>query len=335
MGLLRYILMSMLVVGTLQAAGIEDGAIAEKAGRYREAFDLYLSSFQAEPPGSAERDKLRERIIGVATRMKPPPIAPEMAERHLARGEAAIERAKSTADFEIAVREFELAASAAPWHADAYFNLGVALEKIEKAKDAMKNFRLYLLAAPNAPDAASVKKRLYKLEYEIEAVAIESAKKVSEAQRLESMAGYWRTYTWHPARYAGASDYDFTRENDKPTFSDPGWSHTLSPMRDETAFLRISGSRFEADFNYFSRDQGRFVGEIRGSSVRGKMNYIVRREHDAVCPGHIAEFPFEGVIDPDAGKIMLLVRGDVTAQVVGKCYSVVENWGSISRMLLR
>jgi hypothetical protein len=46
--------------------------------------------------------------------------------------------------------------------------LGTVQEKANKPKEAMENFRLYLLAAPEGKDIADVKKRIYKLEYAVE-----------------------------------------------------------------------------------------------------------------------------------------------------------------------
>lgn len=150
----------------------------------REDFDRLVREVQAAPQDAA----LRERVIAAAQALKPPPALPEGAERHLARGEAAIERAKAAADFEIAVREFEQASRAAPWHAAAYFNLAVAQEKAGKPKDAIGSFKRYLLAAPGASDAAAVRKRLYKLEFDAEQAAQAPSPPASAAR---SLAGTW------------------------------------------------------------------------------------------------------------------------------------------------
>lgn len=158
----------MAFSSTAHADAFSDAAQAELAGRYREALTLYLGALQSETPGSARDGELRERIIGLAGKMRPPPPLPESAERFLARGEAAVERARTPADFALAVKEFQAATTAAPWHSAGYFNLGVVQEKAGQPKEAIASFKRYLLAAPDAPDSAQVKKRLYKLEYEAE-----------------------------------------------------------------------------------------------------------------------------------------------------------------------
>lgn len=316
------------------AEPMAEAASAEQAGRLRDALNLYLSLLKTESPGSDREQELRTRVIALAAKIRPPLSLPKEAQRSLARGEAALERAKSPADFAAAIRDFHEATRLAPWHARAYFKLAVAQEKSGKPREAVQSYKHYLQAAPRAKDAAQVEKRIYAIEHDAEASAAEAARKNAEAKRIEGMAGAWRTLKWYPVREVGASNYDMTRENDKPTLTDPGWSHTRSPMPDETASVSISGTRFEADIVFLNRDLGRFVGEIEGRSLRGKMNYTVRQEHDAACPGFVAEFPFEGAIDPDNVRIMLLTRGNVTAQV-GKCAVVVQSWGWNSRLLRR
>lgn len=335
---IAYLLLTLGIALCPLAATAEpmaDAAAAERAGRWREALNIYLEQLRSSAAGSEQEQAVRERIIAIAPKMRPPLALPKEAERLLARGEAAVERAKAPADFAAAVREFREATLVAPWHAPAYYNLGVAQEKAGKSREAIQSYKAYLLAAPQATDAAQVEKRIYKLEYDAEASAAEAAKKSAEARRFDNLGGSWQTRSWMPIRQAGDERIDFARVNDKPALGDPGWNHTLSPKHDEIASVQVSGTRFEADLQFFSRDRGRFVGEIAGRTLRGKMTYVVRHERDAVCPGHIAEFPFEGVVDPDNGRIMLLVRGEVDAQVVGKCYSAGQSWMNYSRLLVR
>jgi tetratricopeptide (TPR) repeat protein len=159
----------------------------------REQFQQMVEQLQKNPSDTA----LREKIIKLAQELKPPPAVPEETERRMARGEAAFESAKDASGYETAVREFQAAANAAPWHSNAYFNLGIAQEKANKPKEAMKSFQFYLLAAPDGKDAAEVKKRIYKLEfaaeqkkYEVEAV--EREKKRNEAFMANLEGAQWR-----------------------------------------------------------------------------------------------------------------------------------------------
>jgi len=59
---------------------------AEAAGRYHEALTNYVKALQSVPEGSVKDQELREKIIGLAPKIKPAPELPEEAERHMARG---------------------------------------------------------------------------------------------------------------------------------------------------------------------------------------------------------------------------------------------------------
>ncbi|MFH1718256.1 MAG: tetratricopeptide repeat protein [Planctomycetota bacterium] len=124
----------------------------------------YLSELQKNTNDYA----LRESIIRHVQTMRPAPAVPEDAERYMARGKVAFGNAKSDEDYNSAIAEFKKAVDSAPWLAAGYYNLGLAHEKAGQLDDAMKNFKLYLLADPSAKDAQAVKNRIYGLEYNLE-----------------------------------------------------------------------------------------------------------------------------------------------------------------------
>jgi hypothetical protein len=94
----------------------------------------------------------------------------EEARRHMARGQAAIEMAKSPAELEDAINEFQEAARLAPGWPDPYYNMGIAQEKSGKLREAVASFKRYLQLAPNAPNAAKMREQIYKLEYKAEQI---------------------------------------------------------------------------------------------------------------------------------------------------------------------
>lgn len=221
----------------------------------REDFDRLVREVQAAPQDAA----LRERVIAAARALKPPPALPEAAERHLARGEAAIERAKSPADFVLAVREFEQATRAAPWHAAAYFNLGVAQEKAGQPKDAIGSFKLYLLAAPGASDAAAVKKRLYKLEFDAEqATAVAPDAKPKSA--LTDLLGTWVYREGDPADLVrdlffraegdGVDSLRLTYSHQVVVANPAGWpaAYTAPPFRRGVLRIRLRAHELSGNF---------------------------------------------------------------------------------------
>lgn len=98
---------------------------------------------------------------------------PDEARRHMLRGQAALEMAKSPQDLRLAIRELEQATRLAPDWADAHFNLGLVRAKIGDYGGAIASYQRYLELAPNAPDAQKVRDELVKLEFRQERVTFQ------------------------------------------------------------------------------------------------------------------------------------------------------------------
>jgi tetratricopeptide (TPR) repeat protein len=92
----------------------------------------------------------------------------EEARRFMVQGVAAVEMAKSPADYEDAISKFEKAKSLAPDWPYVYYNLGLVQEKAGKYGDAVTTLKQYLRLTPNAKDAAMVRNLITKLEYKAE-----------------------------------------------------------------------------------------------------------------------------------------------------------------------
>jgi tetratricopeptide (TPR) repeat protein len=88
----------------------------------------------------------------------------------MARGQAAVEMAKSPDEYDSAIKEFQQASRLAPDWPDPYYNLAILQEKTGKLKEAVASLKEYLRLAPNAPDAAKIQEHIYKLEYKAEQV---------------------------------------------------------------------------------------------------------------------------------------------------------------------
>jgi len=109
---------------------------------------------------------------------------PREARKHMNRGMAAAEMAKSPAEYEEAIREFEQAVRLAPGWPAPYFNLGCVQKEAGKYQEAMDNYQKYLELAPNAPDADRVQAEIDQIEYKLE--------KASEAAKIRSwLEGEW------------------------------------------------------------------------------------------------------------------------------------------------
>jgi len=92
----------------------------------------------------------------------------EKVRYHMVRGQTAMEMAKVPADYELAIEEFKKAQLLAPNWPDVYYNLGVAQEKAGQFKAAAQSLKRYLQLAPKAPNAASVKDLITRLEFKAE-----------------------------------------------------------------------------------------------------------------------------------------------------------------------
>ncbi len=143
------------------------GVAAEQAGSLREALTQDLKALQSlpDPPPLGTVQRLRERIIKLVAQLTPPPAIPEEAQRHATYAKTAFRDAKSPNDLRDAIQELKEALRLAPWWEELYYNMAAALEKREEYGEAARNLQLYLLAAPDAPDAAVVKQKVFELEF--------------------------------------------------------------------------------------------------------------------------------------------------------------------------
>lgn len=162
---------SAVTLGLLPAAvadaqdALAAGRQAEEAGNVREAVGHYTVALQATKPGSAEELQLRERIINLVKKIDPKPAVPEEARRYAVYDMTALREARQKSDNERAARELEQASRLAPWWADVYVNLGIVYGNTENYEAAIRSLKLYLLAAPGAPDAQAVQTKIYEFEY--------------------------------------------------------------------------------------------------------------------------------------------------------------------------
>ena len=107
----------------------------------------------------------------------------QAAEREMVYGTIALEDAKDKKGFLESAGQFQAAAAKAPNCARAHFNLGLVYEKAGEFQKAIGPLRTYLKLAPNAGDAAQVRKKIYALEYR--------AKKAARKAAEPSLAGTW------------------------------------------------------------------------------------------------------------------------------------------------
>ena len=147
----------------------------------REQLQQMVEQLQKTPSDNV----LRERIIKLGMEIKPAPAIPEEAVRRMARGAAAFKSATSAADYQDAAKEFEQAVLAAPWFADAYFNLGVTQDKAGSYEAAQRSLKLGQLSAP---DSKEIKALIYEVEYRHEKANSPEVRAASQRQKDEELA---------------------------------------------------------------------------------------------------------------------------------------------------
>lgn len=157
-----------------------EAAAAERAGddlawegKLAEALAKYAEALAAAAPEA--EDGLREKALKVALSMPAPPPPSEAAERHLMRAQAKFKLA-AAGRYGDAMEEMRRALAAAPWWPAAYYNAALIQEAAADHAGAVASLRWYLKAAPQAEDAAEVRRRIYQLE-----AAGESAQKAAGA----------------------------------------------------------------------------------------------------------------------------------------------------------
>ncbi|GFE61951.1 PDZ domain-containing protein [Geobacter sp. AOG2] len=145
---------------------------------------LVVAGCATVPPKKtlAERKAERAQAAAVAaTKPSPPPRiktvgTPEDARKHMLRGMAAIEMAKSPEELALAEEEFLAAADISPQLGSAWFNLGKVQTQLGRYDDAIASYRQYLAVAPGAEDAQKVRDEIVKLEFRQEQIAREKGR---------------------------------------------------------------------------------------------------------------------------------------------------------------
>jgi tetratricopeptide (TPR) repeat protein len=202
----KTILDGLLLVSLFYAIAIPARA---QTGSSQQTLNQYVADLQSNPNDTA----LRGKIIALMLTMDPLPEVPAEARRHMARGVAAVEDAKTSNDFRDACNEFQQAATLAPWLANAYRNLAIAQDKAGLYDEALASLRLYLLTKPSPTDAGWAEDLKSKVEYRKEKAA--RPKYESNAQPVVPQENSFeallrkidgRRYSWDYAQPRGGVD---------------------------------------------------------------------------------------------------------------------------------
>jgi tetratricopeptide (TPR) repeat protein len=153
-----------------------------------------LQQLTAQLQNSPDDAALRGRIIALALTLNPKPATPDAVTMAEGAAEYAFKNAQTNSDFSDAAKQYEKALLLAPWLAADYFNCGVAHEKAGENKEAIRSFKFYLLAAPDADDATAVKKRIGGLQYAEEKIVSDYAAKAEEVAKEQAEPRIGKSY---------------------------------------------------------------------------------------------------------------------------------------------
>jgi tetratricopeptide (TPR) repeat protein len=143
---------------------------AEAAKNPREALQHYLAAIQTQPQGFiTEKDfELRASAIRLYLTLDPPPVDADEALHAFDRADEIANTARDEARKRAATAEYERGLRLTPWNAKANYNAGVLAQSIGSLDLALDRLKLYLLAAPEAPDKREVGRTIARIEVKIE-----------------------------------------------------------------------------------------------------------------------------------------------------------------------
>ena len=187
------------------------GKEEEKKAKIPSEIFQYIEELISQPEGSYSEIRLRKKIISMVLDLGEEPELPEDARRFLVRGRMAIKSADYQESYLRAGSEFKRALIIAPWAGEAYYNLGVTLEKTGLYDEAMRNLEFYLLASPDAEDVEMVRDKIYEIEYQKEEAERQEyrmrQKELQERQEEKQLASQDITGVW---KEEGHPDNEFT-----------------------------------------------------------------------------------------------------------------------------
>ena len=153
-------------------------AQAQQDSSPREPLKQYVAELQRSPID----DALREKIIKMARELKPPPAIPDEARRYFMKAAAIQKAATDQIGYELAISECRSAIPIAPWWAETYFNLRVALEATVRLDNAIAELKRYPLTEPNTDDPRAARDRIHAIECKKE-LAAKTALAKADAER--------------------------------------------------------------------------------------------------------------------------------------------------------
>ena len=134
----------------------------ESMGQYKEA--LAELSEALKTADDTEAQEIQENIFGMIRKNPLLAEVPEDARKYALRSEVLLKEG----NFEQAAAELKKAIKIAPYSARLYYNVALINAELKKYPEAIRNMKIYLRAAPDAPDARAAKDEIVKWEFMME-----------------------------------------------------------------------------------------------------------------------------------------------------------------------
>ena len=134
----------------------------EEKGQYKEALSDLSEALKTAD--EAEAQAIRESMFRMTREDPSLSEMPEEARRYVLRGEMLVKEG----NFEQAAKEFEKAIRIAPYEARLYKKTALINAESKKYSEAIRQMKIYLQAAPDAPDARAAKDEITKWEFMME-----------------------------------------------------------------------------------------------------------------------------------------------------------------------
>lgn len=137
--------------------------------------DIRLHQLLSELQKARGSIAIHERIAALAGKLNLKPGVPESARRYFVQADYLQKTAKTSADYDLVIEDYERAVSSAPWWADAYYGLGTALEATQQYSNALECLKLSLLANPHGARARAIQNEVYIVQAREQKAALDQA----------------------------------------------------------------------------------------------------------------------------------------------------------------
>jgi hypothetical protein len=230
------------------------------------ALKKHLEKLRKHPDDQA----LRETIIKLVLNMKTQPAIPKEVELLKSKAVAASQNVTDRKRLLESVKAYDDVVLAAPWLAESYYNLAKAQAAAFQTREAISNYKLYLMAAPNASDQKEVLAKIAELEYFV-------------AKQKASFRQTYGTISYGVVNPNGSFASNSVADP-KSGFAKPGWSISFDVLNYQynistklihgfSTQTEFAKNEFELPYTLYSDSLGK-VSRVNAGSTTGKYTIV-------------------------------------------------------------